>query len=279
MFKDYYKILGVSYNSTEGTIKSSYRELALRYHPDRNRDERAHEIFTEINEAYQVLSDATKKADYDYNYRKYILHEGTYTEEKPEPTGNQPYNFNKENFESEEEFSENTYNLIKRTAYAALVLSAFLLIDFYLPHKESREHLYSSNLPQQYETYNRHTERYVMHHENYDVIRTENYYIFYKDPPYFMSLGDTIIIQSSRILDVPVKVFHEKRNVRTRVPTQYSLYDLYGAYIIMLLISLISIIIIENKVAATQTLTFFWFINLLIFGWIFLMIFIYYNLK
>jgi curved DNA-binding protein CbpA len=279
MIKDYYKILGVSHKASEHSIKSSYRELALRYHPDRNRNERAHDIFTEINEAYQVLSDATKKADYDYKYRKYILDEETYPEEKPSPHTYQPAQFNKEDFETEEQFSENTYSFIKRTAYIALVLSGFLLIDFYLPPRISKEHLYSSNLKYEYERYNRRTEKKERHLENYDVIRTENYYVFYQDPPYYMSLGDTIIIHSSRILDVPVKVFHEKDKKLTVVPTEFGLYDLYVAYIVMLLISLLSIIIIENKISATQTLTFFWFVNLLIFGWIFLVIFIYYNLK
>jgi len=65
-YKDYYKILGVERNASEDDIRKAYRKLAMKYHPDRNpNDKQAEERFKEINEAYQVLSDATKRAHYD----------------------------------------------------------------------------------------------------------------------------------------------------------------------------------------------------------------------
>jgi curved DNA-binding protein len=65
-YKDYYKILGVDRKASEEEIKRAYRKLALQYHPDRNPgDEQAEEKFKEINEAYQVLSDAEKRTRYD----------------------------------------------------------------------------------------------------------------------------------------------------------------------------------------------------------------------
>ena len=63
--KDYYDILGVKRSASKDEIKSAYRTLALKFHPDRNKDAGAEERFKEISEAYAVLSDDEKRATYD----------------------------------------------------------------------------------------------------------------------------------------------------------------------------------------------------------------------
>ena len=64
--RDYYEVLGVEKNASDGEIKKAYRKLAMKYHPDQNPgDKEAEEKFKEINEAYEVLSDADKKSRYD----------------------------------------------------------------------------------------------------------------------------------------------------------------------------------------------------------------------
>lgn len=65
-YKDYYEILGVSKDADEKEIKSAYRKLAKKYHPDLNKgDEGAADKFKEISEAYEVLSDKDKRKKYD----------------------------------------------------------------------------------------------------------------------------------------------------------------------------------------------------------------------
>jgi len=64
--RDYYEILGVSKSVTEADLKKAYRRLAMKHHPDRNPDDQAAETkFKEAKEAYDVLSDAEKRASYD----------------------------------------------------------------------------------------------------------------------------------------------------------------------------------------------------------------------
>ncbi|MGK7958861.1 MAG: DnaJ C-terminal domain-containing protein [Crocosphaera sp.] len=65
-YKDYYATLGINKNASADEIKKAFRKLAVKYHPDRNPDDKqAEERFKEISEAYEVLSDAEKRKKYD----------------------------------------------------------------------------------------------------------------------------------------------------------------------------------------------------------------------
>ncbi|KAF7836539.1 DnaJ domain containing protein [Senna tora] len=80
---DYYKVLEVDYDATEENIKLNYRRLALKWHPDKHKDDSAITAkFQEINEAYSVLSDPAKRFEYDstgiYEIDKYSLQETFY---------------------------------------------------------------------------------------------------------------------------------------------------------------------------------------------------------
>ncbi len=63
--RDYYEVLGVPRDADEKAIKAAFRQLALKFHPDRNKEPGAEERFKEIAQAYAVLSDPKKRADYD----------------------------------------------------------------------------------------------------------------------------------------------------------------------------------------------------------------------
>jgi molecular chaperone DnaJ len=64
--RDYYTVLGVNRDASEEDVKKAYRKLAMKFHPDRNSDDKhAEDKFKEAKEAYEVLTDARKRAAYD----------------------------------------------------------------------------------------------------------------------------------------------------------------------------------------------------------------------
>jgi len=66
MARDYYDVLGLSKSASDSEIKSSYRKLAMKYHPDKNPDDKkAEDNFREITESYEILKDSQKRAAYD----------------------------------------------------------------------------------------------------------------------------------------------------------------------------------------------------------------------
>jgi curved DNA-binding protein CbpA len=64
---NYYVTLGVPFNADEAKIKKAYRNLALKYHPDKNMldEKKSNDLLAKINEAYEVLSNKKKRAEYD----------------------------------------------------------------------------------------------------------------------------------------------------------------------------------------------------------------------
>ena len=71
--KDYYRILGLAPAASLAEVKGAYRKLASALHPDRNPSEEAHVRFQEVQEAYEVLSDADKRRAFDDNRRRSLI--------------------------------------------------------------------------------------------------------------------------------------------------------------------------------------------------------------
>lgn len=63
--KDYYKLLNLTRSASEQEIKKAYREQAMKWHPDRNKESNAHERFIQISEAFEILSNKDKRTEYD----------------------------------------------------------------------------------------------------------------------------------------------------------------------------------------------------------------------
>lgn len=90
MGKDYYKILGISRGASDDDIKKAYRKLALKYHPDKNKEPGAEEKFKEVAEAYEILSDSKKKDIYDKYGEEGLKMGAGGSGAGPGPQGNSP---------------------------------------------------------------------------------------------------------------------------------------------------------------------------------------------
>lgn len=135
--KDYYHLLGIARFSDSQEIKKAYRKLAVIYHPDKNPDPKAHEYFAEVTEAYNVLSDAKKKSDYDLRLANPFFDTATlaaepkhrdpaYKKQRPNPG----YKSQKQRlFELMTAYLPTMHKLL----YAAAVFVAVFLIDMLLP--------------------------------------------------------------------------------------------------------------------------------------------------
>jgi hypothetical protein len=138
--KDYYAIIGVNKTASALEIKRAYRKLAVRYHPDKNPDAEAEQLFKEINEAYDVLSDTYKKNGYDYLISN-NHHEVVAAEESNAPRHRDPaYRRRKPSSVKYKSERERMFELM--TAYLpqsiwALKISfgfcLFLILDYSLP--------------------------------------------------------------------------------------------------------------------------------------------------
>jgi DnaJ-class molecular chaperone len=78
MAKDYYKILGINYPASDEVIKSAYRAMALKWHPDHNPGRDATRIMEDINEAYFLLRDPERKKAYDNEYQVFHQSDNTF---------------------------------------------------------------------------------------------------------------------------------------------------------------------------------------------------------
>lgn len=105
-FKDYYQILGVAPDADEAAIKAAYRRLARKYHPDVSKEPGAEEKFKEVAEAYEVLRDANKRADYDQLRAYRAAHGGRGFDFEPPPGWQPSGGFTHTEFSGDSGFSD-----------------------------------------------------------------------------------------------------------------------------------------------------------------------------
>jgi hypothetical protein len=139
--KDYYSILRVSRSADVQTIKRSYRRLVQQYHPDINPDPKAADLIKEINEAYDVLSDPVKKTDYDF---RLINPYQPQAPQQPAPRQHRDPYFRGKGFRpiykapTQYDLIVRYFHYVRKVCITGLVVCFILLVDYMLPHRQSR---------------------------------------------------------------------------------------------------------------------------------------------
>lgn len=148
--KDYYEILGIHPNATAGQIKAAYRRLAVRYHPDKNPDPQAEEIFKEINEAYDVLSDPNARTQYDWQRNPFntIVADMEVEAEKATPhhrdpayhrRGRPPVTPRPGNRKTKRELIVEYLPYFRWACWVGLIWGVLFWLDYVLPYAEKME--------------------------------------------------------------------------------------------------------------------------------------------
>jgi hypothetical protein len=220
--KDYYAILGVNRSATEFEIKRSYRKLAVTYHPDKNPDPAAEQLFKEINEAYDVLGDADKKRGYDY----IVSNSLTEILEQPQPRHKDPAYRRRRparppNYKSENqrmlEFMAEYVPVANKIIIISFIVSVFFVFDFLLPKKISHEKIISTNVTRTHSKSGS---------QAWWTITTDHNRVLdvhYKVSDHFPA-GSTIKIYSSVFLNVPF-------SVETDLETERISKTIYGNFL------------------------------------------------
>ncbi len=229
----YCKIFGLHENASKDEIRRAYRKLAMKYHPDKNSDPKAHQVFIDLAEAYDILmNDRFETKSSESKIRK----EKTFEERKKEAEIR--YKQQKAKEEQEQNFyfqkltSDKKWNIFKKMAYFSALFSFLLLIEPILPT---------------------HVENHTITHYSYiyngffggEVIyfKTEkDLNLFIKNPHLtFCSTNPELAIERSWIFYNPLRVWSKNSYLKSPYETDFSVNTAFPIIPILLLLPIITL--------------------------------------
>jgi hypothetical protein len=230
--KDYYKILNIDRYASEGQIKKAYRDLALRYHPDKAGEMGSHLKFTEINEAYQVLSRKDHRENYNFIYdyehlKRKRQHVDTIFSETVKWESNTQRRRWRHPFYANDEESVDLTPYIKSVRIISMLsfLFTFLIIlDYFLPKMN-----YEQTIMAKMTTYKS---------MNTIIIATEDFEfpLSYKYSK-MIRAGDRAVISLSPIFGIQYKLTVESRMDKFVFNPHYSIYNIFAFFLVILLVT------------------------------------------
>ena len=230
--KDYYQILDIDRYATGSQIKKAYRELAVKYHPDKSGSTATEDKFTEVNEAYHTLIDKEKRENYNliYDYNRY---QGTqditgsvfsaWSDYNPKEEGKRRYK--PAYAKSERSIDLRPYiKSVRIISSMSLILTLLIIIDHVLP-----EQTFDQTVMAKLTTYRSMSTIYI-ETEHFEFPLNFSY-------AKLIHTGDEASIHLSPIFSIPEKlVVNTGDDIYTFKP-HYSIYNVYSFFLIILLVT------------------------------------------
>ncbi len=211
---NYYQLLGVKYSATHDEIKRAYRRLAVMYHPDKNPDPEAENIFKSINEAYDVLGDPSKKISYDLKLQSAFVNVSP--EEQAGPLHRDPaYRPSRPKVYRKSD-RERLYDLMTEYMPWAILVTKFcfafsvlITIDYLLPSHVSYEEIVETNV-RRTQSRNYATSWWVI-----TTSRGHTIDLTYEFSEHFKT-GNLVEVRSTLLFDVPRRVTSDDLTVKLK---------------------------------------------------------------
>jgi hypothetical protein len=207
---DYYQVLGVKYSASYDEIKRAYRRLAVLYHPDKNRDPAAENVFKNINEAYDVLSDPAKKRLYDLRMQAPfadVVEDSPPRHRDPAYRSSRPRTPRKGERERMRQLMREYMPWTIRITQFCFVFSLLIVVDYMMPMRVNSLEIVETNVRRTY------TRNFAT---TWWVIRTDGGHVIdvsYEFSDHFAT-GRQIEIFSTRLLNVPRRLQSDTLAVR-----------------------------------------------------------------
>lgn len=243
----YYEVFGLTENATKSEVKRQYRKLAMKFHPDRNPDPKAHKLFLDLTEAYQILMDdsAVKPTR---NIRDYTATSTkTAAEQRQERyrQGQERYQefLRRQKLDAERTYQKFTsglrWKIFKISSIITLVLSISLLLDKFLPEHEENHMIVAT-----YSTYS------GLEHESITKVKT--------DKDLTMYLGDfkfsediqrwpVVTVYRSHFLHNPIRVKREFEEKREEYFVDFSVVNIFPIFFLFFLFPTVTYVFRKNN--------------------------------
>lgn len=221
-YKKYFALFGLTEDASQHELRKAYRKLAMQFHPDKNQDPKAEEVFIQLKQAYELLLDYQKNGPKNYtvkpsrNRNKHAAHRNPNTKRKYQNT--QEFERFKEEYYFKKLTSGTKWKVFTWMKNIAVVIGLLLIIEEFLP-----THFTTKTVEAYSDFYNgleQNSVRCLLTHDGQKMwIENPTVRMFYENP--------IIQVEESFIFRNPVKIWYQELDFKKHYPVDFSAVNLF----------------------------------------------------